>query len=204
MFTQMAPTKANLISAKKSYELSKLGFELLDKKRNILIREMMTLIEKADEIQENIDNIYEKAFKMLHKSNISLGVCEELSLTIPVESRLELSFRSVMGVEIPIVRLKDRDNINIPFGLYNSSSDLDKAYSYFREARRLTVKLAEIENSAYLLANSIKKTQKRANALKNIVIPKFEKIIKFITDALEEKEREEFSRLKIIKNSNKK
>ena len=105
-----------------------------------------------------------------------------------------------MGVEIPIVRLIDNENMSIPFGLYNSNSDLDKAYTCFREVRRLTVKLAEVESSEYLLANAIKKTQKRANALKNIMIPKFEKTINFITDALEEKEREEFSRLKIIKD----
>ncbi len=203
MFNQMAPTKGNLMAAKKSYSLSKLGFELLDRKRNILIREMTSLIERAEEIQENIDKIYSKAFNMLHKANIALGVCEELSLAVPVESRLELSFRSVMGVEIPIVNFTDRENIDIPFGLFNSNSDLDKAYVCFREVRRLTVKLAEVESSAYLLANAIKKTQKRANALKNIMIPRFEGIIRSITEALEEKEREEFSRLKVIKNSKK-
>lgn len=201
----IAPTKGNLIATKKSYELSKVGFELLDRKRNILIREMMTLIEKAEEIQEKIDATYSKAFGMLHKANIALGVCEELSLAVPVESRLELSFRSVMGVEIPIVRFKDQENTSIPFGLYNSNSDLDKAYACFREVRRMTAVLAEVETSVYLLANAIKKTQKRANALKNVMIPKFENMISFISDALEEKEREEFSRLKVIKsNKNKK
>lgn len=63
----------------------------------------------------------------------------------------------------------------------------------------MTVILAEVENSVYRLANAIRKAQKRANALKNIVIPDFEHNIKFITDALEEKEREEFSRQKVIK-----
>jgi len=58
--------------------------------------------------------------------------------------------------------------------------------------------LAEIENSVYRLANAIKKTQRRANALKNIIIPKFEYTVKFITEALEEKDREDFSRLKVI------
>ncbi len=197
----IAPTKGNLIATKKSYELSKLGFELLDRKRNILIREMMTLIEKAEEIQNNIDATYEKAFSMLHKANISLGVCEELSLAVPIESRLKLSFRSVMGVEIPIVQFKDQENASIPFGLFNSNSDLDKAYFSFREVRRMTAVLAEVESSVYLLANAIKKTQKRANALKNVMIPKFENTISFITDALEEKEREEFSRLKVIKSA---
>lgn len=196
----IAPTKGNLIATKKSYDLSKVGFELLDRKRNILIREMMTLIDKAEEIQEKIDTTYAKAFSMLHKANIALGVCEELSLAVPEESRLKLSFRSVMGVEIPIVQFTELEETDIPFGLFNSNSDLDKAYACFREVRRMTATLAEVESSVYLLANAIKKTQKRANALKNVMIPKFEGMISFITDALEEKEREEFSRLKVIKN----
>ena len=76
---------------------------------------------------------------------------------------------------------------------------IDEAYSCFREVKRLTADLAEVENSVYRLADSIKKTQKRANALKNIMIPRFEEGVKFITEALEEKDREEFSRLKVIK-----
>ena len=68
------------------------------------------------------------------------------------------------------------------------------------EVKRLTAELAEVENSVYRLAVAIKKTQKRANALKNIMIPKFEETVKNISDALEEKDREEFSRLKVIKS----
>lgn len=199
MLNQIAPTKGNLMATKKSFELSKLGFELLDRKRNILVREMMALIERAEEIQSEIDSTYAKAFVTLRKANTALGICDELSQAVPVEEGISLSFRSVMGVEIPIVQFKEHDNADIPFGLYDSNSDLDKAYSCFREVRRLTANLAEVETSVYLLAGAIKKTQKRANALKNIMIPKFEGMIKSITDALEEKEREEFSRLKVIK-----
>ena len=200
MSNQIAPTKGNLIAAKKSFELSKLGFELLDRKRNILVREMMALIERAEEIQNSIDETYTKAFTTLRKANIALGVCEELSQAVPEESGLSLSFRSVMGVEIPIVQFKQKEVDEIPFGLYDSNSDLDKAYSCFREVSKMTASLAEVETSVYLLANAIKKTQKRANALKNIMIPKFENQIKSISDALEEKEREQFSRLKVIKS----
>ncbi len=70
----------------------------------------------------------------------------------------------------------------------------------FYRVKELTVVLAEVENSVYRLANTIRKTQKRANALKNISIPRFEETIKFISESLEEKEREEFSRQKVIKN----
>jgi V/A-type H+-transporting ATPase subunit D len=85
------------------------------------------------------------------------------------------------------------------YGMMATNSDVDKAYKKFTEVKYLTVELAEIENSVYRLADSIKKTQKRANALKNIMIPRFEETVKFITDALDEKDREEFSRLKVIK-----
>ena len=65
--------------------------------------------------------------------------------------------------------------------------------------KELTRQLAEVETSIYRLAESIRKTQKRANALQNIVIPNFDRTVRFISDALEEKEREEFVRLKVIK-----
>ncbi len=199
MSNQAAPTKGNLIAAKKSLALSKLGYELLDRKRNILVREMMALIERAEQIQSKIDTTYNRAYLMLQKANIAIGICEELALVVPEEHGLRLSFRSVMGVEIPMLDLDETDHHNVPFGLYSSNADLDKAYSCFIEVKKLTVELAEVENSVYLLANAIKKTQKRANALKNVMIPKFEVITKTITDSLEEKEREEFSRLKVIK-----
>lgn len=201
MSDQVVPTKGNLISTKKSLMLAKVGFELLDRKRNILIREMMALIDRAERIQTSIDTIYSKAYLALQKANIALGICDELSSTVPIENSLKLSYRSVMGVEIPILSIHIDDAKLVPFGLHETNSDLDKAYLCFIEVKKMTTELAEVENSVYLLANAIKKTQKRANALKNIMIPKFDKTVKVITDALEEKEREEFSRLKVIKKN---
>lgn len=201
MSDQIAPTKGNLILSKKSLGLAKLGFELLDRKRNILIKEMMALIDRAQRIQDLIDLTYSKAYLALQKANIALGICDELSSTVPIENSLELSYRSVMGVEIPMLSIEMYAQDQIPFGLYNSNSDLDNAYNCFREVKKLTTELAEVENSVYLLADAIKKTQKRANALKNIMIPKFRDNVKKITDSLEEKEREEFSRLKVIKEA---
>ena len=66
-------------------------------------------------------------------------------------------------------------------------------------SRDLTIKLSMVENAAYRLASNIKKTQKRANALQNITIPMYSNLVYSITNALEEKEREEFTRLKVIK-----
>jgi V/A-type H+-transporting ATPase subunit D len=195
---QIVPTKGNLLAVKKSLELSRTGYELLDRKRNILVREMMSLIERAAKIQDRIDSTYDQAYKALQTANITLGICEELSYTVPVENGLNVAYRSVMGVEIPMVTLETSEP-PIPYGLNDTNSLLDRAYELFGEVKKLTAELAEVENSVYRLADAVKKAQKRANALKNIMIPRFESTVKTITDALEEKDREEFSRLKIIK-----
>ena len=199
MALNVAPTKGNLISTKKSLQLSKVGFELLDRKRNILIREMMMLIDRANEIQSKIDSAFNDAYLALQKANITLGFCDEVSLSTPIDNSIELDYRSVMGVEIPILTIDNSEKNELHYGLASSNSSLDEAQMKFLYVKKLTVELAEIENSVYRLADSIKKTQKRANALKNIMIPKFENAVKTITDALDEKEREEFSRLKVIK-----
>lgn len=203
MSTPIVPTKGNLIAIKKSLELAKVGFDLLDKKRNILIREMMMLIKHASTIQDKIDDTYSRAYKALERANITLGMCEEIAGTVPVDDSLKVSYRSVMGVEIPIVSISEQENSSLPFGIYNSNSMLDEAYRRFIEVKKLTANLSEIENSVYRLADAISKTQKRANALKNIVIPRFEENVKFISDALDEKDREDFSRLKVIKRRKK-
>ncbi len=200
MAVQAVPTKGNLMNAKKSLALAKNGYELLDRKRNILIREMMTLIDHANAIQQQIDGAYEEAYFALQTANISNGFCDDISKAIPIEDGLHLDSRSVMGVEIPILTIDESENCNyLHYGTRTTNSAVDKTFILFTKVKTLTVELAEIENSVYRLADSIKKTQKRANALKNIMIPRFEETVKFITDSLEEKDREEFSRLKVIK-----
>ncbi len=198
MAQQVFPTKGNLINTKKSLLLARLGYELMDRKRNILIREMMSLIDTAKSIRGEIEETYTKAYLTLRRANITLGICEEIANTIPIENSLSISYRSVMGVEIPHVSLNPAPP-SVYYGFSSTNSQLDSAYISFDKAKQLTVTLSELENSVYRLANAIKKTQRRANALKNIIIPRFEETVKFITDSLEEKDREEFSRLKVIK-----
>ena len=200
MAVQTVPTKGNLLATKKSLELSRTGFELLDRKRNILIREMMALIDDAKAIRGEIEETYKEAYLALQNANITLGICENAAKAVPVETGVHITYRSVMGVEIPKVKLHPNP-IKPYYGFQSTNAALDNAYVQFQKVKQLTATLAEIENSVYRLANAIKKTQKRANALKNIIIPRFEADSKFIADALEEKEREDFSRLKIIKKN---
>ena len=194
----VTPTKGSLMAIQKSLSLSTLGFELLDRKRNILIREMMLLIDKVKSLRGEISSTYREAYEALQEANVTLGMVQETAMAVPVDDGVTITYRSVMGVEIPNVRLAESE-IRMCYGLDRTNSRLDYAYVCFQKAKRVTALLAEVENSVYRLANAIRKTQRRANALENIVIPRYEETAKFITDALEEMDREEFSRLKVIK-----
>ena len=98
---QVFPTKGNLIATKKSNDLAKLGYELMDRKRNILTREMMGLLDDVKKLRAEISFAYEEAYSALQKANMSLGVISDIVESVPLDNGLSLSYRSVMGVEIP-------------------------------------------------------------------------------------------------------
>jgi V/A-type H+-transporting ATPase subunit D len=194
------PTKGNLILAKNSLKLAKQGYELMDKKRNILMRELMELIDKAKDVQSEIDSTFSSAYRALQQANIEMGIANvtELANTIPEEQSIRIKQRSIMGTEIPLVEY-DNAPLKPTYAFFQTSLSLDEATKSFARVKELTIRLSMIENSAYRLATHINKTQKRANALKNITIPYYTALTVEIQNALEEKEREEFTRLKVIK-----
>lgn len=200
MDTRTFPTKGNLMLAKNSLALAMQGYDLMDKKRNILIRELMNLIDQAKDIQEQIDVTFTYAYQCLQEANIEHGISEtdQLAYTVPIEDSIQIKSRSIMGTEIPLVTYTPDQNIPT-YSFSTTRESIDKAREAFRKVKDLTIRLSMVENSAYRLAASIKKTQKRANALKNITIPSYRSLVSEISNALEEKEREEFTRLKVNK-----
>ncbi len=197
---QQAPTKGNLTATKHSRELAETGYELMDRKRNILIRELMALMGEAEELQSQIDGTFAQAYGAMRLAEISMGGSAQTGANgVPIDDSVALRFRSVMGVELPSVTADDLEPEGPPYGLAFTTSDLDIAYFKFAEVKRLVGRMAQTENSIYRLAYVIKKAQKRANALKNIVIPGLDSEIARISEVLEEKEREEFARLKVVK-----
>ena len=194
------PTKGNLILAKNSLALARQGYELMDKKRNILIKELMELIDKAKNIQAEIDTTFTDAYKALQRANMEMGeyTVEQICRTIPEDNSIVIKTRSIMGTEIPLVEY-DEEEFEPGYSFYGTTLSLDRTCAKFTRVKELTIRLSMVETSAYRLANSIKKTQKRANALQNITIPMYEDLTTTISNALEEKEREEFTRLKVIK-----
>lgn len=197
-------TKTQLMAAQNSLELSTKGFELLDKKRNVLIMTMMGFIDRAEKIQKQINLIFEEAYGALQAANITLGVENVIDIanSIPQTSQFEVLSRSVMGVEIPIIKY-EKEEIQHYYSFYHTNAALDEALRKFQELKYLVYELSEVEDSVYKLATEVKRTQKRANALQNIQIPKYESMVKKIEDVLQEKDREDFFRLKVVKKKQK-
>lgn len=198
MAEQIFPTKGNLIACKKNLELAKLGFDLLDRKRNVLMREMMKLIDVAAGMQKEIGDTFQQAYRAQQNANITLGIDQSLDSVVPEERGFSMHSHSIMGVDLPTGEVHTAQPFPY-YGFRNSNSQLDAAYMAFDHVKRLCARLAGIENSVYRLATAIKKTQRRTNMLENVVIPRLEENIRFISSTLEEHEREEFTRMKVIK-----
>lgn len=197
MAVLVAPTKSNLIKAKSSLELSNKGFELLDKKRNVLIKEMMGLVDHAKGIEGKIAEVLDEAYKHLQSVNVTTGIknVDNIARSVPKDEEFEILLKSVMGVDIPTIKY-EKPPVAPSYGFHNTNPALDAAAECFRNVKYMMYELAEIDNSIFKLAKEIQKTQKRTNALQHIQIPKYKEQVKYIQEALEEKEREDFFRLK--------
>ncbi|MDO5649114.1 MAG: V-type ATP synthase subunit D [Gallicola sp.] len=200
MINNIAPTKANYLKLKESLTLSKTGYNLIDKKRTVLIKELLQQIDMAKEIQTEVNELFAKAYLLLQRANISMGVKEirDIATSIDKSEPFEITYRSIMGLDVPNVKYVHKP-LRPHYSLFMTSPEVDEAIYVFRKVKHLIYRLAQTENTVYKLSVEIKKNQKRANALEKIKIPEYEETIKYISDTLEEKEREEFFRLKKMK-----
>ena len=128
------PTKGNLILAKNSLALATQGYGLMDKKRNILLKELMNLIDQARDIQSEIDATFTEAYKALQQANIELGInyVQEISASVPVENGIRIKSRSIMGTEIPLVQ-HTPDTLNLSYAYYSTRESLDEARARFEK-----------------------------------------------------------------------
>ena len=198
MATKLAPTRGTLVRLTRDMAMAQSGHDLLDQKRQVLMMELVRYIDSAKKIQEDVARIFKEAYDALQKANVSLGIdtVEDISESVPITSDITVRLRSVMGVEIPDVDELSAETVP-SYSFHGSSGAMDAAYAKFRRVMVLVAQLAEVETSVYRLAVQIRKTHRRVNALEKVVIPQDKADIAFISDVLEEGEREDFTRMKL-------
>ena len=197
----MAPTKTNLMKIKRDLGFAREGWELLDQKRKILIVELMGLIDRAVEAQEEVEAKLGEAFEALDQAILRMGRREinMIALGMNIESDISFSEKRVMGVSLPRVKVRFDDRSPY-FAAAESSIWIDEAIKKFREVLRLLGTLAEARISLMRLSREVGKTIRRVNALEKIFIPDYDETLKYIEMALEESEREAFFVLKLVKD----
>jgi V/A-type H+/Na+-transporting ATPase subunit D len=197
----VSPTRINLIQTKKTLSLAESGRDILERKRDILLRELRHNVYDAERTRESLTEALTAAYQSLMEANLAKGseTVESVALGSSYEADFLLDFRSIMGVTVPIVEFQSESDVKPDYGFANTSAELDKAFRQFYAMLELVAELARAEGVAFQIANDVRKTQRRVNALNYVLIPMYRGTVKRIELVLEEKEREEFVRTKRIK-----
>ncbi len=195
------PTRSNLLRIKQELELAREGYEILDKKREVLTAELVHMAHDAEALQRQMWKLLEQAYRALEKARLTMGQerVEWAALAVNKTVEVQVSCRGVMGVPIPLIEAHGAPP-EMPYSLGDTMATLDEASAAFREVLQRIPDLAELMTSVWRLARELRKTQRRVNALQHIFIPDYEETLAFIESALEEREREETFRLKRLKS----
>src|SRR5512141_456891 len=196
----VAPTRTNLIRLKKELRFAREGYEILDRKREALTGELVRVAKEADAVQKEVWARLETAYGAMEKARLVMGSdhVEWAALAVNKTVDVHLKLRGIMGVAIPMITATGEP----PKLLYSpgdTAAVLDEATTAFREVLLDIPQLAMLTAAVWRLANELKKTQRRVNALQHIFIPNYEATVQFIVSSLEEREREEIFRLKWLK-----
>ncbi|MEJ5312063.1 MAG: V-type ATP synthase subunit D [Anaerolineae bacterium] len=198
---QIAPTRSNLFRTRQALKLAQEGYEILDKKREVLTTELIRHAHDAAAQQTRVWQKLDKAYQALVEARLSMGQerLEWTALAVNKTVEVEIKLRSIMGVVIPTIEAHGAPP-EMPYGLGDTTVAVDEATVRFREVLDEIPRLSEMMTSVWRLARELQKTQRRVNALQYIFIPQYEATIKYIENALEEREREETFRLKRLKS----
>ena len=180
---------------------SRLGYELLDQKRSILVSELLTLVDQAVDYQNRVEKALGEAQKSLEDSIMHMGRLRlgNLAGAVGITSEIELGRRKVMGVQLPKVHTSFSGQG--PFFSPEGTSMLSEvAIEKYRDALTLMGQMAELKVSIMRLSREVKKTIRKVNALEKLVIPDKEETMKYLEGRIEESEWENFILLKSVKD----
>ncbi|MBN1893836.1 V-type ATP synthase subunit D [bacterium] len=197
---KVIPTKTNLARLRRDLSFAREGYELLEQKRQILVVELMALMDKVADAQDQAERELKNGYQALQEAVLAMGRRNLAQITPAVNIQVDMTInvRRVMGVNIPKVDLSLTDHAPY-FSPVSTSFWADETVFRFKHVLEALGKLAELRISLMRVAQEVQKTVRRVNALDKIAIPDFRESIKYIEDTLEESERGTFATLKIVK-----
>ena len=176
--------------------------KILDDKREVLLKKIDEMIEEANRARSDIWNPLGQIYTSVYDSYMSLGTTtlESIADSTPSVMEVDVNVRRIVDVKIPTLQVKTKEGgQELSYGFIETNSSVDKAAKLIKNILPKICKAAEYENAIFSLAEELERTQKLINALEYVIIPQYEHAISFIRSTLEEREREDFVRLKKVK-----
>jgi V/A-type H+-transporting ATPase subunit D len=194
------PTRSNLLRLKQDLRFAREGYEILNRKREVLTAELIHVAHDAEIVQNEVEALLSKAYQALDVSQLTAGQerVEWAALAASKTVEVQLRYRGIMGVAIPLIDARGAPP-EMPYSLSDTNVALDQTYDAFRHVLARIPELSRLTTTVWRLAGELRKTQRRVNALQHVFIPDYEDTILFIEGSLEERDREDTFRLKLLK-----
>ena len=195
---QVKPTRMELSNLKKKKKVAVRGHKLMKDKRDEMVRRFIIYVRRNKELREQVEEKLGQAMQSFVLARAGMGNEDiEEALCSPARpAKITVGTQQVLGVQAPKLDLvASTDAIELPYGMANTSAELDGAVKQFSELLPLLIELAEVEKICNRLADEIEKTRRRVNALEYVMIPQFDEAIRAITMKLDENERGNLTRL---------
>jgi V/A-type H+/Na+-transporting ATPase subunit D len=201
---RVKPTRSELLLRRQQIKLAAQGMELLKKKRDALLREFLPIIDETMRLSLQLERSTADAQEALAMAKAVHGksVLRSVTFATKGEVQVDISGTHVMGVPIPVIRKAEttaKTELERGYSVTGVSSRIGQAASKFEEIIDTMIESADIETRLRRLGEELQKTNRRVNALENVVIPELEEQVKFIFSSLDERAREDHFRLKKVK-----
>jgi len=199
---RVSATKIELIKIRRSMQVAKMVHKILDDKREVLLKKIDEMIEEANKAREDIWTPLGEVYTSVYNAYMSLGTMtlESISDSTPSIMNVDVNVRRIVDVKIPTLQIKTTTGgRQLSYGFVETNASVDKASKLIKNMLPNICTAAEYENAIFSLAKELERTQKLINALEYVIIPQYQDAIYFIKATLEEREREEFVRLKKVK-----
>ena len=198
--SSVLPTKIELISTRRRLATARRVKKVLDDKRDVLLKRLDEMIQQASRARDEIFQPLSDAYLALYDAYLKLGPVrlEGIAANTPPMVEAEVSVRRIVDVDVPTIKLSEKET-GMTYGFADTNVAVDRASRQMRKVLPSIFRAAEFENAIFRLAKELEKTQRLLNALEYMIIPRYEGSIRYIQQTLEEREREEFTRLKHVK-----
>uniref|UniRef100_A0A7S2UQV4 V-type proton ATPase subunit D n=1 Tax=Attheya septentrionalis TaxID=420275 RepID=A0A7S2UQV4_9STRA len=200
--SEVPPTRMNQQVFKGKKKAAESGHRLLKKKADALKVRFRDYAKSIAETKANMASDASSAFFSLTQAEYAAGNFKQKVAEGSMSARVRVGagVDNVAGVKLPVFTVYETGAVadNQSLGLVGGGKKIVAVREKFTVLLNMLIKLASLQTSFATLDEAMKVTNRRVNALENVTIPKIQLVLDYIDRELDELEREDFTRLKLV------